>query len=447
MFEHEVLPAEDVRRELGNFTTAHVDVDASPLWMDIPGFQGLPTLAFFDSKGRHVLTRSGHRDVSELILLLETVRTGLATGEIEPYPGPPAPRKLTHRALTSEQAAAELTRHEKSIYMQVNSNDGGFYTPARHPFPGLLVEMQRWQASGGAPDRVDEAIELTITKALRGRSPRLAGEPLDDMDFGAEELQRLSEKGPEAGPRWREGIDRLPDADPYLGLQDPHDYGVFRYAAGPGWYNPHYERRALENLAWAELLKDRRRRKPAKKIARFVEETFAVGELLAASQRADPFYYRLTPEERAGIPAPRVAPQLNLHVQARAARVNPKRCATLLEVGAEAWPKTSWTADGEDETSGDAPPDAVGELLTALSRCPGKAAREHGAMVADLVLARWQEEGFAAHPRLFGLAIGVCAVRPEDCARALAATEGLDTELAHPPPLAELAAIARSEAQ
>lgn len=441
VFEHEVLPNPEVARALAPFETIHVDVDASPLWMDIPGFVGLPTLAFFDPRGRLVLTKSGYRPVSDVALMLEVVRDKLAAGELDPYPSPPPARVLTDRALTPREAAAELDRLESFLFMQVNSNDGGFYSPARHPFPAVLVELERWRELGG-PAELESWISLTMRGALRGSSPRLLGEPLPDMSFDAQQLRTVSQRGPEAGPRWRVGIDRLPDMDPYRGLQDPVDGGVFRYSAGPGWYHPHFERRAAENLAWAELLTLRGRTKEARRILAFVDETFGGGGALATSQRSDPFYFRLRADERTDVAPPPVAPLYNLDVQARAARADPKRCAALDRVPADAWPRANWTGDGETPDAADAPPDAVGELLVALAGC-GRKARARADALVDVVVARWSDAGLDANARLHRLAAGVCAARPSMCARALAAVEHIDPDLDHPPPLAELESIAR----
>jgi hypothetical protein len=441
VFEHEVLPDADVRRSLAAYGTSHVDVDAAPTWMDLDGFEGLPALTFFDQEGRHVLTRSGFLPAAELTTLLDAIRQRLAAGELEPYETKTSVLRLSQAALTPQAAKVELDRLESAIYMKVNSNDGGFHTPARHPYPALLLELERWREAG-APDRVADWVELTMKGALRGGSPRLRGEPLADMDYAAQELSQLSQKGPDAGPRWREGIERLPDVDPFLGLQDPIDGGLFRYAAGPGWYHPHFERRAMENLAWAELLSRTKQHERAQRVLAFVEETFDQGGLLGTSQRADPFFYRLNERERAEVSSPPVAAQWNLDVQARAARLLPKRCSLLLRVPGDQWPRASWSMDGEEPDSGAAPPDVVGELLLALHACRGGDYDKRARELADVVLQRWEHEGVRAHARAFRLAAGVCAVRPEACARVLAAVQGLAVELSHPPPLFELARLA-----
>lgn len=442
VFEHEVLPDPEVTRALSPYATLHVDVDESPEWMDIPGFVGLPTLAFFDADGRHVLTRSGYRPASEVSLLLDVVRNKLAAGELAPYPLPPPARVLTEREITPIEANAQLEKIENFLFLQVNSNDGGFHTPARHPYPAILVELDRWRDAGGPKD-IEAWIELTMKGALRGASPRLSGDPLMDMSFGSEELQQISRLGPKAGPRWREGIDRLPDMDPYRGLQDPVDAGVFRYSAGPGWYHPHFERRAKDNLAWAELLRRRGRVKDAKRILTFVEQTFAFDGAIATSQRSDPFYYRLRADERTELEAPPVAPLFNLDVQARAARADRKWCAALERVPVDRWPRSSWTGDTENPAAADAPPDAVGELLFALAHCGRKYEMRARALV-DVVVKRWATEGLAANARLHPLAAGVCAARPSMCARALATVQDVEPSLDHPPPLTELAKIARA---
>lgn len=443
MLEHEVLPNPEIRAAIDrNYEAMVVDVDAQPSWMDLPGVEGLPVLVFFDTSGRHVLTRSGYREAADLVVLLDAVAHGLSRGEIEPYPEPAPPTLLgTYEAMDKHRARADLERIERALYIEVNSNDGGFSTPARRPQPEVLFELQRWDAH---TPRADTWIEMTLAHALRGRSPRLDGEPLDALEYEAAALIELSQKGPELGQRWRDAVDRLPNLDPYRGLQDPVDHGVFRYAAGPGWYHPHYERRAMDNLAWALLLRARGREADAQDIYAFVVQTFGRGQPepapLDAAQQSDPFYFRLTAAEREGVPPPKVWPLLSLDVQARAARVDPSRCATLERVRIDRWPLARWTDEGEDEAGPEATVDAVGELLIALSACPGQAKRARS--LAQLVLERWRSVGVVANARSNRLAAGICQAAPKQCPQVLAAVEGLALDLRFAPPLAELAKLA-----
>ena len=456
VFEHEVLSDSAVATSIArDFVALHIDLDMSPQWADVEGFRGLPALVFFDRFGRHVLTRSGYRTIDDTITLFTAVSIKLESGELAPYPAPPPARAFAEHGLEPADLKRELTRLEFEIFLRINSHDGGFSSPARHPYPALLVELERWRQVG-APERVGKWIDHSIESALRGFSPRLEGQPLADMDFSARELADLSKRRSEAGPRWREGIDRLPQADPYRGLQDPFDGGVFRYCAGPGWYNPHFERRAHDNLAWAELAALQHRNRDADALMRFVNATFAQGDQLATSQRSDPFYYRLRADERRGVPAPSVAPIFRLEVQARAAQVDPQRCAQLLQIQDGRWPLARWThgtGSGkdpsrqhsrhiEDEASEEATPDAVGELLVALANCrkgpDGEVYREPAEHLLAAVLERWREP-LPSNPRLFGLARGICRAAPEQCGRALATVEGLPLALAQPPPLAEYA--------
>jgi hypothetical protein len=442
VLEHEILPDSEVQTALAKFETMHVDVDADPNWMDIPGFQGLPALAFHDARGQLVLTRSGYRPKGEILLLFEAVLHTIDEGKFEPFPPAPTPERMAEVGVTAAKATSLLEAWERAVYLAVNSNDGGFLTPARHPYPQTLAELDRWQGST-RPARVSSWIDMTMAGVFRGISPRLASEPLRDMDFGGAELARISRMGPDAGPRWRAGIERLPDADPYRGLQDPIDGGVFRYAAGPGWYHPHFERRAVDNLEWILLLEARGRVEEASRVRDFVTSTFSSSGLIAASQRSDPFYYRLREKERDGLKAPPVVPQFNLAVQAKAARVFPDRCELLLRTSTDTWPRAAWTPQGEDRDSGEASVDAVGELLLALASCEGEAFRRHAEATANLVQGRWEDEGLSPNPRLFRLAAGVCAARPGECARALASVESLDFSLEYPPPFAFVAAHAQ----
>jgi len=445
--EHEVLPDPKVKRLLAErYQLLEVDVDEHPAWLDLPGVEGLPTLVFFDSKGGHVLTRSGYRKVPDMTSLLEVVADRIERGELSPYPARPAGPKLASGGIDRERAAAALGRFESKIFIKVNSNDGGFRSPARHPCPDLLRELQAWLDFGGAPERVGGWVKLTLDGALRGSSPRQRGQPLDDMSFDARELVELARRGPDAGPRWRAGLDLLVDQDPWLGIRDPVDHGVFRYAAGPGWYNPHFERRAADNLSWAIVLRARHRSAEAAAILRFVESTFDDHGLLDAVQRADPYYYRLTRAERSRVPPPPVEKLWSLLIQARGARANPKRCELLLRVRGDRWPRELWTEHGEDEASADATPDAVGELLLALAGCPGARYRERARELGDHIASAWEKAppSRSTKPeRLERLAAGLCAVEHESCARALASVADLSLDLDFAPPLLALAQRAK----
>jgi hypothetical protein len=443
VLEHEVLPNPEVRAAIArSYDAMVIDVDAYPSWMDLPGVEGLPVLAFFDANGRHVLTRSGYREAADLAVLFDAVAHGLSRGEIEPYPEPAPPALLADfEGMDRARARTELERIERALYIEVNSNDGGFSTPARRPQPEVLFELQRWAER---TPRAQTWIELTLAHALRGHSPRLDGEPLDALEYDAAALIELSAKGPDLGQRWRDAVDRLPNLDPYRGLQDPVDHGVFRYAAGPGWYHPHYERRAMDNLAWALLLRARGREQEADDIYAFVVETFGRGQPspapLDTAQQSDPFYFRLTAAEREGVAPPKVWPLWNLDVQARAALFDPSRCVALERVRVDRWPLARWIDDGEDEAGQAATVDAVGELLIALSTCPGQADRARA--LAQVVIERWRDVGVVANARSNRLAAGVCQAAPEHCAQVLATVEGLALDLRFAPPLAELAELA-----
>lgn len=440
VLEHEVLPTEPVRRVVAErYVPLVANVDAAPLWMDLPGIEGLPTFAFFDSGGRHVLTRSGFREAADLAFHLEAIGRRIAAGEVPPYPPPQGGPTLPARGLSADEAARELRRIEREIFWKINSNDGGFGGSARHPYPEVLVELERWRALG-APERVGRWVDRTVASALRGRSPRLDGDPLPDLDFSGAELADLARRGPDAGLRWREGVERLATADPFEGIQDPIDFGVFRYAAGPGWYHPHFERAAADNLAWAVLLRARGDGEGAERIARFVDSTFADAGLLAANQRSDPFYYRLRAEERRGVPPPSVSGPALLKVQARAARVRPARCDRLLALPADRWPRAWWTEAGEDPAAPAATADAVGELLLALSSCAGGGPA--AGRLASIVAGEWSRRAPGRGARLHRLAAGVCAANPGQCARALAAVAGLAFDPEFAPPLEALARAA-----
>ena len=438
VLEHEVLgdPAVDAAIE-EHYNAFQVNTDRAPLWMDLPDVPGLPCFVFFDAQGRHVLSRAGYRPVDELVDLLNVVREKIERGELTPYDVHPSRKPLASSPLSPKEARDTLKRLEREVFFRINSNDGGFGTPSRLPYPNMLLALQAWTLLG-APERVDRWIARTVASALRGASPRLEGHPLPDMDFDAGELKKLSEQGADAGPRWREGIDRLPDADPYRGLQDPIDHGVFRYAAGPGWYHPHFERGAFENMAWILLLRARGENERADAIAAFVRRTFLKEGLFASKQRSDPFYYRLRADERRGVEPPPVDPLFRVEVQAMAARVWPERCAQLLRLPPNSWPAALWTPSGFEADSPPATPDAFGEVLIALAACRGQPYRELGRALSRVALARWRE-GLMFNARLNRLAAGLCAMESEICPRALATIRELPIDLAFPPPFAALA--------
>lgn len=443
VLEQEVLVDRRVRRILKErYRFLFADVDAGPAWMDLTGVEGLPSLAFFDRQGRHLLTRSGYRPPGDMADLLEDLALRMNAGDVKPERLRGSYPPLGSEVLHPKAARMTLARRERELFIAINSNDGGFKSPARHPQPDLLLEMVRWADLGSAPSRVRTGVERTVASALRGSSPRLEGEPLSGMTFGVETLRRLARLGSRAGPRWREGIDALPLFDPYLGLQDPIDAGVFRYAAGPGWVHPHFERRALDNLAWVLLLRKLGRTEEAKRIATFVRSTFDQGELLGAVQASDPFYYRLNARERRGVPAPPVTQRWLLKVQARAARVDPARCATLDRVQTSRWPRHYWARNSEHPDAPPASPDAVGELLLAMIDCR---ATTRADALATFVEAQWRADllplGYD-RVRLHRLAAGLCAARPESCAAVLYALRDLSFSTDYPPPFGAFASSA-----
>ncbi len=453
ILENTVLVDEQVESFLSDhFVVRHVNVDKDPRWMDLQSVQGLPSLVFFDKNGRFVRALSGFQEVPELLEVLRTFifegsspsaeqtseRKGLQVeaGCLERMPA------LAERPFSQKAARRLLAEFEKEIFLKINSNDGGFGSPARHPFPDLLRELAAWRSQGSAPKRVSRWLDLSVDSALRGSSPRLSGKPLEDMKYSSTDLRRAARLGPTMGKPWREGVELLPQMDPYLGLQDQIDGGVFRYAAGPGWYHPHFERTALDNLSWALLLRHLGKQKESARIADFVRNTFADAPLLRATQRADAFYYRLTRAERADLSAPPVQRLYRLDVQARAARLWPEEFCPLLDrVSSKRWPLLLWTKQGEMEGAEPAPPDAFGELLIALAGCESPHLSKKGRALGLLAFERWQSSQlpFGAPERLHRLVAGLCQVLPSKCDVALASIDGLDVDLRYAPPLFALA--------
>lgn len=441
ILERDVLSLPEVKSRLERqYQVLHVDIDVWPQWLDLTGVRGLPSLVLFDRTGRHVWTESGYRSREEVLDLVSAIEQKLATGSLPGLPDFSPPPTLTDAKLSPLAAKAALRRFEQQVFLRVNSHDGGFLTPARNPYPDLLRELQKW-ANLGAPPRVGEWVKLTIRSALRGSSPRLRGEPQRDMTLDAAELARFSRM--ESGTSYLRNVQRLPGMDPYLGLQDPVDRGVFRYAAGPGWYHPHFERRTADNLAWALVLRAAGQPERAREIEHFVLSTLVVHGQLASAQRADPFYYRLTRSERAGVSPPSLVPVFPMAVQARAARVFPDCCTALALVNEKAWPR----ALSGVKHSSPATADDVGELLLALASCQGDVYRRSAATLADLAVARWKRDALAPTTdpsRLHRLAAGLCRARSGACSAALAAVVELPLSLDHAPPLVALAHFVES---
>lgn len=419
------------------------DVDRAPLWMDLPGVAGLPSLAFFDAKGHHAITRAGYRPPDELAFDLDVIADRLEQGTLVAEALTNERSLLTGDVLGPRDAAALLARIERVLFLKVNDADGGFLSPSRHPFPSLLVELERYRALG-APARVGQWVDRTVQSALRGSSPRLRDEPLPDMTFTGEELIAMTRPAAASSARWMEGVTALPEMDPWLGLQDPVDGGVFRYAAGPGWYHPHFERRAIDNLAWAQLLRLRGEPTAAAGIERFVFTTFRAPDgHLYASQASTPFYFRLRVQERKAATAPAVDPLVLLSVQARAAHLRPRRCASLARLAAQRWGDDPFEPSAEPPARRRPTADEVGEVLEALASCPGDDEQALARAWAEKVTARWRTEGLASSPRLFRLVAGVCAAAPRACPRALATLRALEIDPHWAPPLVPLARTAR----
>jgi hypothetical protein len=441
VLEAVTLPAPEVQAAIArSFEALHVDVDAAPLWMDLPDVVGLPALTFFDPNGRHVLTKSGYRDPDELVAMLDEIARRIATGELMPYRAQREVVTLARDEITPPRAATLLARLESAIFIAVNSNEGGFRSPARHPEPELLVELEAWRAHG-APLRVGTWVDVTMQSALRGGSPRLARTPQPDLGFSSSELRSLAGARPPYPARYVEGVRTLAVTDPWRGLQDPVDGGVFRYAATTGFYDPHFERIARDNIAWVMLLRMRGHASAAARIERYVRATFFDDDGVRASQASNPFYFRLRGDERRGVAAPEVSEVRPLDAAARAADMDPARCAALARLRDDDWPShqvVTMSPDAADLATDD----AVGVLLSAMSRCGGDVATR-GAWIASVVVETWAREGRAKSPRLHTLARGVCDALPSSCARALASVEDVPFEPAYPPALVHLARIAR----
>lgn len=437
VFEADVLRTAPVRSAIDETARGLVaDVDRQPAWLDLPGVAGLPTLALFDRRGRLVWLRSGALSAEALMALLRVSDTGrdLAAGSTIPWPTwTPSPG----------EARRQIRRFEHAIFLRINDHDGGFGTPARRPHPDLLWALVRWHAAGG-PDRALRWVDLTLSSALRGSSPRLGGRRGTDPALAANALQAASVDLALGGVRWPAQARSLTGIDPFRGLRDPVEHGLYRYAAGPGWYHPHFERLAADNLVWIAVARRRGRHPDADAIARFVRRTLLRPDgTIAAHQRSDPFYARMTAVERRAVRSPAVTALRTMADQARAALVWPHACAPLIEAFDGRWPGTVWS----DPTASAAPPDAVGHMLRALASCPG--GRAAARALADIAVARWRAgalPGPWAPSRLNPLVDGICAASAEHCGAALAAAVRIPFDVRHPPPLAALEAWARRDA-
>lgn len=441
VLEARALPDPRVRRVIDErFRALEVDVDRAPQWMDLPDIAGLPTLAFFDRTGRHVLSKSGYREPEELALLLEAAADKIDAAKLTPYPSRGPPSTLAPTSIDPPGAAEELRRVENKLFILINDNEGGFLSPSRHPFPALLVELERWRTRG-APTRVGRWLNLTIDNALVGDSPRLTSPANDATGLSSAELRALAKEEEPHSARWFEGVAKLATQDPWHGLQDPIDHGVFRYASIAGWFHPHFERRARDNLAWVQLLRLRGDERAAARVLRFVRNTFLGNAGVAASQTSDPYYYRLRAEERRTVPAPAVDPFFPLDAAAAAAEVDPERCEALRRIDVTRWPALELRRDGATHGAR-APPDVVGALLSALAGC-GDDGRERAARLATIVEKTWAESGLPRTPRLWPLARGLCDAAPAGCGHALESVRGLRVDPAYVPPLLHLSRWAR----
>ncbi|MCA9538299.1 MAG: hypothetical protein KC620_05395 [Myxococcales bacterium] len=443
VFDAEVLRSPAVRAALHDSAQPLVaDVDRQPAWLDLPGVTGLPTLALFDADARLIGLRSGALPTETVLTMLRVPASGRAghggaddRGRLVSWPT---------WTLTADEARRQLNVLEGELFIRVNDADGGFATPARRPHPAALWALVRWHAAGG-PDRALRWVDLTLDSALRGESPRLVGRAPPLPALTASALAAGSADLMAGGRGWPERAHPLSTLDPFRGLRDPVEHGLYRYAEGPGWYHPHFERLAADNLAWVAVARARGRASDAIGIEYFVRDTLGRPDgSVAAHQRADPFYARLTAAERRAVPRPAVTALCTTADQARAARVWSHACTSLIDGFDGRWPGTAW----RDTSRSPAPPDAVGELLLALAGCPdgGPAAR----VLADVVVARWQAgvlPGPWAAARLNPLVDGLCAASAEHCGPALAALEFVPFDLRYPPPLAALQTwIRRAEA-
>jgi hypothetical protein len=443
VLKHEVLPDPEVQKVLADFEVYEVNVDRFPRWMDLRGVSGLPALVFMDQKGAHVFTHAGYRPVRTFLPMLEAVRDQIQSGALLGVAiSAPIKRLDPTRRISPPAAARALKKWSDTLFIKVNSNDGGFESPARHPHPALLVALEEWKGLG-APRRVEKWIALTLENARRGQSPRLRGEKVSGMDFSARELTLLSKMGPKAGARWRQAIDALPNVDAFWGIRDPVDHGFFRYAAGPGWYHPHFERSAFDNLNWARLFALRGEEKESQRMLRFVDQWFLKDERFLTYERSDPFYHRLSKRERVGVARPRVDDTALLHVQATAALANPRHCGKLREISVASWPSREWDEKQGWNGKPAALPDQVGLFIEALVFCEGKDGGSRARAMAQLALARWKDQGFIHDGRLFVLARGIAQALPKARPAVLAQVADLPLSLTHPPPLSLMAKMAR----
>ncbi len=448
IFESEVLKEPRVQKALqSDYNTRYVDVDLHPQWQDIPDFAGLPTIAIFDKEGQLLLVRSGYRETEELLLLLSAMRIRIAESSMEPY-AQPSINFLLDNAITVQEAAAQIEKIEYQYFIQINSNDGGFLSPTRNPFPQSLLLLQQWDHIAKASPRSKKWVTKTIESALHGSSPRLQGQTLREFDLSNNELVRLYKQGPAAGESWRKFVQNLPALDPYYGIQDPIDHGVFRYASGPGWYHPHFERLALDNMAWILLLEARGDTAAAAKIKDYVTATFKQNGLFVNSQRSEAIYYRLNAQERMQVNPPATDHTTTLKVQARAARIWKEHCKIIEGIPTDQWPNhTIETSSKKQKKAVGATADAVGELLIALAECSTQKASVTAAALIDLVANYWQRKGLPDNARLGPLAEGICLnVGPTAavCKKALKSVANQPLDPKFPPPMLGLVAQVQS---
>ena len=184
VLKHEVLPKPSVKKILERrFDFLIADVDEGPLWMDLEGVRGLPSFVFFDRQGRYLLARSGFRESDSLRLMLEAIADSIQDGRISASKPRTQPIKLSSEPITPKEAKDALKSYEFQIFIKINSNSGGFGTPARHPYPDLLRELAAWTRAFNSPGTCQGSSRAHSDGCSPRREPKTEGKASGGHEF------------------------------------------------------------------------------------------------------------------------------------------------------------------------------------------------------------------------------------------------------------------------
>jgi hypothetical protein len=276
-----------------HFIPVWVDAEERPDINDRYNLGGWPTTAFLTSDGQ-ILGGQTFTESNRMVDLLRQVSDAYAARQEELAPGPPQPPPAS--AQPTPEGPPRIARHLEAWL-------GEYLRDAFDPAHGGF---------GRAAKRIDEAPLLLALAGCRGEDSamcQMATQTLDAIGWGP--------------------------------LFDDVDGGVFRYAEGRDWSQPHVEKLLGVNAgalrlfleAW-DATGDRRYRDRALEVLRYVRETLADHSHggFFASQQADDLYYEAEPADRSRLRPPSVDRVLYTGANSQMARAY-LRAAELLDDG------------------------------------------------------------------------------------------------------------------